>query len=135
MALQNLIDVGTSRKKVGISEERIRAILPVARQYVAFWREYPDMFIDYLQTGNDPNKERKLKFYFYQRVFLRAAIRHKYVYMVFPRAYIECAKSEILFPWTNFFNCGNPIFNNNVGNLQVNLFNKGVFKYETNRRL
>jgi hypothetical protein len=31
MALQNLIDVGTSRKKVGISEERIRAILPVAR--------------------------------------------------------------------------------------------------------
>lgn len=96
MALQNLIDVGTSRKKVGISEERIRAILPVARQYVAFWREYPDMFIDYLQTGNDPNKERKLKFYFYQRVFLRAAIRHKYVYMVFPRAYSKSFLSVLV---------------------------------------
>ena len=87
MALQDLLDLSTKRKKIGLSEERIEAIKPHLRQYIAYWREYPDMFIDFLQDGGDPTRERKLKFYFYQRVFLRAAMRYKYVYMVFPRAY------------------------------------------------
>ena len=87
MALQDLLDLSTKRKKIGLSEERIEAIKPMVRQYIAYWREYPDMFIDFLQDGGDPTKERKLKFFFYQRVFLRAAMRYKYVYMVFPRAY------------------------------------------------
>ena len=87
MALQDLLNLSNSRKKIGLSEERVRAILPVARQYVAFWREYPDLFLDFLQDGGDPERKRELKFYFYQRVFLRAAMRYKYVYMVFPRAY------------------------------------------------
>ena len=87
MALQDLLNLQTKRKKIGLSEERINAIKPQLRQYIAYWREYPDMFIDFLQDGGDSSKERKLKFYFYQRVFLRAAMRYKYVYMVFPRAY------------------------------------------------
>ena len=87
MALQDLLDISNKRKKIGLSEERIENIKPQLRQYIAFWREYPDLFIDFLQDGGDPTKERKLKFYFYQRVFLRAAMRYKYVYMVFPRAY------------------------------------------------
>ena len=87
MALQDLLDLSTKRKKIGLSEERIEAIKPALRQYIAYWREYPDMFIDFLQDGGDPTRDRKLKFYFYQRVFLRAAMRYKYVYMVFPRAY------------------------------------------------
>ncbi len=87
MALQDLLNLQTKRKKIGLSEERINAIKPQLRQYIAYWREYPDMFIDFLQDGGDISKERKLKFYFYQRVFLRAAMRYKYVYMVFPRAY------------------------------------------------
>jgi hypothetical protein len=87
MALQDLLDLSTKRKKIGLSEERIEAIKPHLRQYIAYWREYPDMFIDFLQDGGDPTRDRKLKFYFYQRVFLRAAMRYKYVYMVFPRAY------------------------------------------------
>lgn len=87
MALQDLLNLQTKRKKIGLSEERINAIKPQLRQYIAYWREYPDMFIDFLQDGGDRSKERKLKFYFYQRVFLRAAMRYKYVYMVFPRAY------------------------------------------------
>ena len=87
MALQDLLDLSTKRKKIGLSEERIEAIKPAVRQYIAYWREYPDMFIDFLQDGGDPTKEKKLKFFFYQRVFLRAAMRYKYVYMVFPRAY------------------------------------------------
>lgn len=87
MALQDLLNLSTKRKKIGLSEERIEAIKPFLRQYIAYWREYPDMFIDFLQDGGDDTKEKKLKFYFYQRVFLRAAMRYKYVYMVFPRAY------------------------------------------------
>ena len=87
MALQDLLDISSRRKKIGLSEERIEAIKPQLRQYIAFWREYPDMFLDFLQDGGDPTKEKKLVFYFYQRVFLRAAMRYKYVYMVFPRAY------------------------------------------------
>lgn len=86
MALSNLINL-SSGKKIGLSEERVRAIIPAAREYIAFWREYPDLFVDFLQTGGDWDRPKELKFFFYQRVFLRAAMRYKYVYMVFPRAY------------------------------------------------
>lgn len=86
MALADLLNL-SYEKKIGLSEERVKAIVPALRQYIAFWREYPDLFVDFLQTGGDPTKEKRLKFYFYQRVFLRAAMRYKYVYMVFPRAY------------------------------------------------
>ena len=85
MALRDLLDL-TSKKKIGISEERIEPLKPVIRQYVSYWREYPDMFIDFLQTGMDGKiPDDGLKFFFYQRVFLRVAMRYKYVYMVFPR--------------------------------------------------
>lgn len=87
MALQDLLNLSNNRKKIGLSEERVRAIVPVAREYIAFWREYPDLFVDFLQTGGDATKKKELNFFFYQRVFLRAAMRYKYVYMVFPRAY------------------------------------------------
>lgn len=87
MALQDLLAISTQQEKIGISEERIAAIKPVLRQYIAFWREYPDMFIDFLQTGrNGEIPENGLRFLFYQRCFLRAAMRYKYVYMTFPRA-------------------------------------------------
>ena len=84
MALQDLLDLSHQRKKVGLSEERVRAVIPVGRQYIAFWREYPDLFVDYLlEMGN----RQDFHFFFYQRVFLRIAMRHQYVYAVFPRAY------------------------------------------------
>ena len=89
MALQDLLDLSSSKgkQKIGFSEERIRAIIPIARQYIAYWREYPDMFIDYLQTGNDPEAKPKLELKFYQRVFMRVAMRYRYVYCVYPRGY------------------------------------------------
>lgn len=87
MALADLLNLSNKNKKIGLSEERVRAIIPAARQYIAFWREYPDIFVDFLQTGGDPTRKKELNFFFYQRVFLRAAMRYKYVYMVFPRAY------------------------------------------------
>lgn len=84
MALQDLLNLSKDRKKIGISEERIQAIIPVGRQYIAYWREYPDMFVDYLLEMGNP---QDFHFFFYQRVFLRIAMRHQYVYAVFPRAY------------------------------------------------
>ena len=46
------------------------------------------MFIDFLQTGVDGEiPQNGLHFYFYQRVFLRACLRYKYTYFVFPRGY------------------------------------------------
>lgn len=84
MALQDLLDLSGSRKKIGLSEERVRAVISIGRQYIAYWREYPDMFVDYLLEMGNP---QDFKFFFYQRVFLRIAMRHQYVYAVFPRAY------------------------------------------------
>ena len=50
MALQDLLNI-SSKKKIGLSEERVRAIVPAAREYIAFWREYPDLFVDFLVRG------------------------------------------------------------------------------------
>lgn len=85
MALKDLLDLSASRRKVGLSEERLRGIIPEARKYIAFWREYPDLFIDFM-AGPDGGPQH-FHLFFYQRVFLRAAMRHKYIYAVFPRAY------------------------------------------------
>ena len=97
MALQDLLDLSSGRKKIGLSEERLEPLKPYLREYIAYWREYPDMFIDFLQTGeNGQIPESGLKFYFYQRVFLRAAMRYKYVYFVFPRAYSKSFLSVLV---------------------------------------
>lgn len=90
MSLQDILSINglSSERKLGMSKERFEAIEPELRKYIAFWRDQPDMFIDFLQTGeNGEIPENGLKFYFYQRVFLRACLRQKYTYFVFPRAY------------------------------------------------
>lgn len=88
MALQDLLDFSSSKKrKVGYSKERIEAIVPVVRQYISFWREYPDMFVDFLQTGGNPDITPGLELKFYQRIFLRVSMRYRYVYCVYPRGY------------------------------------------------
>lgn len=98
MALQDLLDLSNSRKKIGLSPERVDAILPVARQYVAFWREYPDLFVDFMVRGNrTESKDGEFTFYFYQRVFLRVVMRYQYVYAVFPRAYSKSFLSVLAF--------------------------------------
>ena len=74
--------------KIGMSEERFNDIKPILRQYISYWRDYPDMFIDFLQTGrNGEIPKDGLRFFFYQRIFLRVSLRYKYTYFVFPRAY------------------------------------------------
>ena len=77
MALDDLLAISSGRKKIGLSEERVSAIIPVAREYVSFWREYPDLFVDFLVRGTRTEiKDGDLKFYFYQRVFLRSVMRY-----------------------------------------------------------
>lgn len=75
------------RKDSLIREERIHAVMPALRQYIAFWREYPDLFIDFMQTGGNPEleKSKTIKLFFYQRVILRCCARYKQVFIVIPR--------------------------------------------------
>lgn len=84
MSLQNLLDLSSARntKKRGLSEERVRAQMKELRHAISFYREYPDLFIDFVKGPNST-----FKLYFYQRVFLRAVMRHKFAYATFPRAY------------------------------------------------
>ena len=110
MALQDLLNLSASKKKIGLSEERVNAVLPIVRQYAAFWREYPDLFVDFMVRGFNEPKDGEFKFYFYQRVFLRSVMRYQYVYAVFPRAYSKSFLSVmalmvrcILFPGAHLF--------------------------------
>ena len=111
MALQDLLNLNIKRQKIGLSEERVEAIKPHIREYIAFWREYPDLFVDFMVRGTRTEiKEGEFKFYFYQRVFLRAVMRHQYVYAVFPRAYSKSFLSVmalmircVLYPRANLF--------------------------------
>ena len=108
MALANLLELSSSRTngKIGLSEERIKSQIPIIRQYVAYWREYPDMFIEFLCGSNPEN----FQLYFYQRLFLRAVMRHRYAYATFPRAYSKSFLSVlilmlrcVLFPGAHLF--------------------------------
>ena len=51
MALAELINLSPDIKKVGLSEERVRACLSEIRKFVSFWRAYPDLFIDFLRLA------------------------------------------------------------------------------------
>lgn len=107
MALQDLLNLRSDVDKIGLSEERVRACIPVARKYISFWREYPDLFVDFLLEKNNPEN---FHLYYYQRVFLRAAMRYKYLYATFPRAYSKSFLSAltlilrcILYPGAKLF--------------------------------
>ena len=110
MALADLMKLTSiETKKKGISEERLKAQIPVFKQYIAYWREYPDMFVEFLCGGPDAPPDT-LHLYFYQRVFLRAVMRHRYTYATFPRAYSKSFLSVlvlllrcVLFPNSHLF--------------------------------
>lgn len=88
MSLESILQSSSFDKKIGISPERVNAIKPALRRYISFWREYPDLFVDFMQTGGDPDVKISFHLFFYQRVFLRVAMRYKYVYAVYPRGRI-----------------------------------------------
>ena len=108
MALADLMELSlnANTKKVGLSEERIKAQKELLRKYIAYWREYPDMFVDFLCGSNPEN----FHLFFYQRMFLRAVMRHRYAYATFPRAYSKSFLSVlvlmlrcVLYPGSHLF--------------------------------
>jgi hypothetical protein len=50
MSLESLLKSSSSAagRKIGVSEERVNLVKPALRGYIAFWREYPDLFVDFM---------------------------------------------------------------------------------------
>lgn len=107
MTLNDLMHFSTGRDKIrqDVTEERVKNQLDNLRNLIAFFREYPDIFVDFIK-GEDCH----FKFYFYQRVFLRVAMRHRYTYATFPRGFSKSFLSIlililrcVLFPGSHLF--------------------------------
>jgi hypothetical protein len=107
MSLQALLDLSASKDivKDEISEERLRNDLDAIRERIAFYREYPDLFIDDIK-----GPDCVFEFRFTQRIFLRCIMRHKYVYCVFTRGFSKSFLAimglmirAILFPGSKLF--------------------------------
>lgn len=107
MSLKQLLDLSASRSvvKEEVSEQRLKKNLDALRKEISFFREYPDLFVD---TIKGPNCT--FSFRFTQRIFLRAIMRHRYVYCVFTRGFSKSFLSimalmlkAILFPGSEVF--------------------------------
>lgn len=112
MSLQKLLNLSCDKfKKDEVTEARVLKHIDVIRKYIAYFREYPDLLLDFLVEAS--GEECKFKgLYFYQRVFLRAAMRHRYVFCTFPRAYSKSFLGVlilmlrcILYPGADLFVC------------------------------
>ena len=110
MALRDILQA-SNRHKIDLDsdaiKEEVHNHLEEYRELIAYWRVYPDKLVDYyLSLGNPYN----FKFIFYQRLFLRALFRHKYVYATFVRAWSKSFMSvmalmlkAILYPGAKLF--------------------------------
>lgn len=109
MALKDLLtdtDPRSRRNKIIATKESILEHKELIKEYISFWREYPDIFIEFLCGDN----LEKFKLYTYQRIFLRVLMRYRYVYCTAPRAYSKSFLSIlglstkcILFPGSKLF--------------------------------
>ena len=93
MSLNDLLKIAEEKeeKNIVITEELIKKNFTELRQLIAFFREYPDLFIDFIKGPNC-----NFKFLMYQRQFLRAAMRHRQVYATYPRAYSKSFLSMMI---------------------------------------
>lgn len=107
MNLKQLLQLSSDReyKKQGLSEQRLLTDIDKLRDLIAYFREYPDVFVDFIK-----GKDSTFNFLFYQRIFLRIVMRHRYVYATFPRAYSKSFLSMmalmircILYPNSHLF--------------------------------
>ena len=82
MSLKALLEMSDSHSivKEEVTKERLSENLDAIRKEIAFFREYPDLFIDTIK-----GPDSKFNFRFTQRIFLRSIMRHRYVYCVFTR--------------------------------------------------
>lgn len=99
-----------------ITVERAKAVEDELVDYISFWREYPDLFVDYLVELSDS----KFKFYFYQRLFLRAAMRHRLFFGTFTRAFSKSFLSVMLELVTCILYPGIKVFMTSGGKEQAN---------------
>lgn len=86
MSLQSImalsIDEESSFQDKSLTQARVKGQMENLRQLIAFYREYPDIFVDQIK-----GKDCTFNFLHYQRQFLRAVMRHREVYATYPRAY------------------------------------------------
>lgn len=95
MSLQSILDLDGLRgsfSKDDVSEKRLKECLPYLCEQIAFYRAYPDIFIDDLSGYSQWNEEtdgpwKGFKFFYYQRIALRSLLRHRKVYVVFSRGF------------------------------------------------
>ena len=108
MALTDILSAVDKRElDAEATEEDIKAHIKDYRDLIAYWRVYPDRLIDYyLSLGNPYN----FRFYFYQRLFLRALFRYKITYATFVRAWSKSFMSvmglmlkAVLYPGAKLF--------------------------------
>ena len=67
MALKDLLDAQDAKESVrdmDLSEKNVMRHMGKYREAIAFWRMYPDRFVDYLCSLNPKST---FHFYFYQR--------------------------------------------------------------------
>ena len=112
MSLQDLLAIpdkvtSSYKEDTEITPELILKDLDRYCSLIAYWRIYPDKFIDYM-CSLDPNCH--FKFYFYQRMALRCFVRYKNVYATFVRAWSKSFMSvmalmckAILYPGAKLF--------------------------------
>jgi hypothetical protein len=70
-------------KGVTLTETHLEAIQELLERYIQFFTAYPDIFVDLVLTPSDSN----FSLFFFQRIFLRACMRYRYVYNTAPRAF------------------------------------------------
>ena len=68
-------------KGVVVTEEFLEKNEELFKQYNQYFMLYPDLFLDTIATKNCP-----IKFYYYQRILLRAMMRYRYFFGTFTRA-------------------------------------------------
>lgn len=86
MALSNLLKIAAHNKKsvAEIDPKNIEDNLDKYQRIIAYWRMYPDKFVDYMASLNLNNK---FQFYPTQRMILRINMRYRTVYEVFSRGF------------------------------------------------
>ena len=110
MSLKNLLEtagVTSQQKDIEITEELLIKDIDRYRELINYWRWYPDRLIDYYCSLNPKNT---FHLFFYQRLFLRIIMRHRYVYAVFVRAWSKSFMSvmalmlkAVLYPGAKLF--------------------------------
>ena len=69
-------------KSTKLTQKMIDGDLQNYKEMAEYFINYPDLFVDMITPANST-----FKLFFYQRIFLRANLRYKYVYTVAPRAF------------------------------------------------